>query len=197
MSQSPKRQRLSQKQQWFLTNVFEAGQSVTDTLRNLNIRHSSFERWLTKPVFLNKLRMYLNQYYLQARLELARSAAAAVSGLSFISEKSLKHSEVRQACSDLLHLHIQIAKAAGSNPNQPSPFETLPNTQNSNVLDKNGATLDKNGSTLAQFGFVLDNNGILSDKVCNEKTTRNRLLTTKNKENQKNKINPVNPVNPV
>ncbi|MHC5082661.1 MAG: hypothetical protein ACYTET_01800 [Planctomycetota bacterium] len=178
--QSKPRQRLSQKQRWFLENVFEAGQSVTDALRNLNIRHSSFERWLTKPVFLNKLRMYLNQYYLQARLELARSASSAVSGLAFVSEKSLKHSEVRQACADLLHLHVQIAKAAGKNPDSPTPFEGL-------QVAQDGAELDKNGATLAQFGYVLDHNGILSDKVCNAKTIKNRPLALKTKETPKKK----------
>jgi hypothetical protein len=173
-----------------LHNVFEVGEQVTDALRNLNIRHSTFERWLTKPVFLNKLRMYLNQYYLQARLELARSAPSAVSGLSFITEKSHSQVEIRKACADLLHLHTQIAKSAASNPSQPSPYAAMPERKNGHVMDKNGATME-------QFGFVLEHNGILSDKVCNEKTTKNSLPAQKTQKiPQKNKylVNPVNPV---
>lgn len=189
MSQSPNRQskpkrtRLSQKQLWFLINVFEAGEPVTHALSNLNIRHSTFERWLTKPIFLNKLRMYLNQYYLHARIELARSAAATVSGLTFITEKSLSQTEVRKACADLLHLHIQIAKTAGKNAEQPTPFEAF------HEEPQNGSDSDKNGSALDKFGFVLDNNGVLSDKVCTEKTTQNRLPASKTKKTCKNENN--------
>ncbi len=182
------RTRLSQKQLWFLINVFEAGEPVTDALSNLNIRHSTFERWLTKPIFLNKLRMYLNQYYLTARIELARSAASTVSGLTFITEKSLSQTEVRKACADLLHLHIQIAKTAGKNSEQPTPFEAFPEEP------QNGSDLDKNGAALEQFGFVLDNNGILSDKVCNTKTTKNSLPAPKTKKTPKQIKNHVNPV---
>ncbi len=166
METPPKRVRLSKKQVWFLNNVFEAGQTVTDVLRDLRIRPGTLDRWLTKPLFLNKLRMYLNQYYLQARMELARSAPQAVSGLSFLSEKSLKHTELRKACNDIINLHCDLAKVA-------------PGAKKA----QHGVVADKFGVLLEQFGVVLDNNGVVLDKDGSTNKPENKLLGTKNKEN--------------
>ena len=161
-----KRQRLSKKQLWFLNNVFDAGEPVTDALRNLHIRPSTLDRWLTKPLFLNKLRTHLNQYYLQARMELARSAPMAVSGLSFLSEKSLKPTELRKACNDILNLHTQLAKNTGGAKQA-----------------QDGVISDKFGVLLEQFGVVLDNNGVIKDKLGSSNTHKNRILDTNNAEN--------------
>ena len=156
------RKRLSKKQLWFLNNVFDAGEPVTDALRNLHIRPSTLDRWLTKPLFLNKLRMHLNQYYLQARMELARSAPMAVSGLSFLSEKSLKPTELRKACNDILNLHMQLSKPTHkSNPKQQGAFE-----------DSTHVPLRHFGVLLEQFGVVLDNNGVIKDKLGNTNTPK-------------------------
>ena len=172
------RKRLSKKQLWFLNNVFEAGEPVTDALRNLHIRPGTLDRWLTKPIFLNRLRMYLNQYYLQARMELARSAPMAVSGLSFLSEKSLRHGEVRKACNDLLNLHTQYAKLSPCQGPLPRRGEGVKKAQD-------GAKPDKNGVLLEQFGVVLDNNGVILDKVGSNNEPQNAIFNTKNNENIK------------
>ena len=161
----PKRKRLSTKQIGFFKNVFLAGLTVNESLNNLNIRLSTFDRWLTKPLFLERLQMHINHYYFETRMELARSAPQAVTGLSFLGEKSLRHKEVRQACNDILTLHSQYAKVEGTK------------------KAKNGEVLDKFGAVLAQFGVVLDNNGVIKDKLGNKKTPQNRIIDTKNTEN--------------
>ena len=171
METPPKRQRLSKKQVWFLNNVFESGQTVTDVLRDLHIRPGSLDRWLTKPIFRNRLRMYLNQYYLQARMELARSTPMAVSSLSFLTEKSLKHTELRRACNDLLNFHTQFAKASSAAGTKQA---------------QNGVVSDKLGVLLEQFGVVLDHNGVIRDNVGDTKTPQKHLLDAKKAENTKN-----------
>ena len=164
-----KRQRLSRKQHCFLNNIFIAHQPVEVVLQDLNIRPSTLSRWLTKPFFLEKLRMHINHFYLQARFELARSAPAAVSGLSFLSEKSLRHKEVRQACNDLLNFHAQLAKAA------PVPKQS-----------KNGTVLDNFSAFSEQFGVVSDNNGDTPDKLNNTNTPKNLTETPENTELKEN-----------
>lgn len=164
-----KRKRLSQKQLTFLNEVFEMGGAVTDALRNLRIRPSTFDRWLTNPLFLNKLRMYLNQYYLQARMELARSAPLAVSGLALLSERSLKPAELRKACNDILNIHTQLAKSAAREKQA-----------------QHGAVSEHFGALLAQFGVILDNNGNVSAKLGAANTPSSPLLTAKNAENTQN-----------
>jgi len=171
-----KRKRLSQKQLIFLNEVFEMGGAVTDALRNLRIRPSTFDRWLTNPLFLNKLRMYLNQYYLQARMELARSAPLAVSGLALLSERSMKPAELRKACNDILNIHTQLAKLSPCQGPVPRRGEGVKQVQD-------GITVDKFGALLAQFGVILDNNGSVSDKLGDTNTPKNRVLCTKNVEN--------------
>lgn len=160
------RHRLSQKQLWFLNNVFVANQHVSDALGNLCIRPSTFQRWLTKPLFLERLRMHISHAYLEARVELARNVPRAVSGLSFLSEKSLRHTEVRKACTDILTFYQQMAKtAAGSKTVQ------------------NGSVLDNFGAFLEQFGNVLDKKGAALDKFGNTNTPKNRVFDTENEEN--------------
>ena len=99
-------------------------------------------------------------------MELARSAPMAVSGLSLLSEKSLKHAEVRKACNDILNIHTQFSRSATGTKQA-----------------QNGVVSDKFGVLLEQFGVVLDNNGVILDNVGDKKTPQNRLLDTKNKEN--------------
>ena len=110
----PKRKRLSTKQIAFLRNVFFFGLPMNESIRDLNIRLTTFDRWLTKPLFLHRLQMHINHYHFVTRMELARNAPQAVSGLNFLSEKSLRHKEVRQACNDLLNLHSQYGKPAAN-----------------------------------------------------------------------------------
>ena len=168
-----KRKRLSTKQIGFLRNVFLEGWTVNESLIDLHIRLSTFDRWLTKPLFLERLQMHINHYHFETRMELARNAPQAVSGLNFLSEKSLRHKEVRQACNDILNLHSQYGKLIASDP--------VSGTKKA----KNGAVLDKFGVFLEQFGVVLDNNGEVSDKLGNTKTPQNRIIDTENTENTK------------
>ena len=154
------RKRLSRKQYCFLNNIFVAHQPVEVVLQDLNIRPSTLSRWLTKPFFLEKLRMHIDHFYLQARLELARSAPAAVSGLSFLSEKSLRHKEVRQACNDLLNFHAKLSSCQG-------PVTASLTTA------KNGIALDNFSAISEQFGAVSDNNGDAPDKLDAANTPKN------------------------
>jgi hypothetical protein len=91
----PKRKRLSTKQIAFFRSVFFFGLPMNESLRDLNIRLTTFDRWLIKPLFLRRLQMHINHYHFETRMELARNAPQAVSGLSFLGEKSLRHKEVR------------------------------------------------------------------------------------------------------
>ena len=164
----PKRKRLSKKQRWLLNEVFVANYPVTDALHNLRIRPGTLQRWLTDPFFLEKLQTHISQFYLEARMELARCTPRAISGLSFLSEKSLRHKEVRNACNDLLKFHTHLAKnTAGKKQAQ------------------DGVCLDNLGTLWEQFGVLLDNNGALLDKDGNKKTPQNHLLDTNNPENTK------------
>ena len=172
MEKQKPRQRLSRKQYCFLNNIFIAHQPVYVVLQDLNIRPSTLSRWLTKPFFLEKLRMHINHFYLQARLELARSAPAAVSGLSFLSEKSFRHKEIRQACNDLLHFHAKLSPCQGP----------VPRVKQA----KNGAVLDNFGIFSEQFGAVSDNNGDAPDKLNNTNTPKNLTRTPKNNDSQHN-----------
>ncbi len=166
METPQKRQRLTPKQRDFLYHVYTLGFSITDTLNNLHVRTVTFERWLTKPVFLNRLRMYITQYYLQARLEMARSAPSAISGLTMLSQKSLRHDDMRKACNDILNFQTQFAKIATSSKQA-----------------QNGAPLDNFGALLAQFGASLAQNGSCLDTASDKNTPQNHLLATKNEEN--------------
>jgi hypothetical protein len=167
-----KRNRLSTKQIVFFKNVFLAGRTVNESLGDLNIRLSTFDRWLTKPLFLRRLQMHINHYYIETRMELARNAPQAVSGLNFLSEKSLRHKEVRQACNDLLNLHSQY-----TNP-EPSKSEGQKKAKNGEVLDNFGVFLE-------QFGVILDNNRVIKDKLGNTKSPKNNVFNTNNAENTK------------
>ena len=160
-----KRKRLSNKQRWFLNNVFVAGQYVSDALENLRIRPSTLNRWLTSPLFAEHLRMHINHYYLQAHLELARSTPSAISGLAFLSDKSFKHGEVRHACNDILNIHTQLARAAAQRKVQ------------------HGNTMDTFGVVLEQLGVISDNNGSAPDTDQTKNTRKNRVLNAKNTEN--------------
>lgn len=108
----PKRPRLTPKQRAFLHHVYDLGIPITDALNMLQVRTVTFQRWLNKPVFINRLRMYITQYYLQARLEMARSAPDAIAGLNLLNEKSIRPEEKRKACNDILNIHTQFAKIA-------------------------------------------------------------------------------------
>jgi hypothetical protein len=182
---NPPRKRLSSKQIAFFRNVFCANRPVSETLTELRIRLSTFDRWLTKPLFRERLARHIDHYYFEARTELARNAPQAVSGLSFLSEKSLKHKEVRQACNDLLKLHTQYTKTSQapllSKEGCPKGGVVSPGTKKA----KKGAVLDNFGDVLAKFGNVLDNNGTIKDNLCTTKTTKNPVFGTENQENTK------------
>jgi hypothetical protein len=170
------RKRLSQKQLTFLRDVFEANGHVTDALRNLNIRPDTLERWLTRPPFIKRLRVYLNHYAVQARMEIARTLPAAISGLSKLTENALRYEEVRRACTDLLNFYTRFARIA-------PPSKQLKNgvvlDNFSALLEQIGIIVDKNGNVLDKKGNVLDYNGSADSR-------QNRLLDTKNEENNKN-----------
>lgn len=168
MQNKPKRQRLSNKQRWFFNNIFVAGQSVEDVVNNLRIRPSTLNRWLTKPLFVSTLRMYMNHYQLQTRMEIIRNAAHSVRSLAFLTDTTFKHTELRKASNDILNMHNQLIKAIGS------------------TGDKNSAKMDDFGVVLEQFGNVSDNNGALSDNVGNTKSTKNRLNSIKNNDSSEN-----------
>ncbi|MHC4288747.1 MAG: hypothetical protein ACYSO4_07090 [Planctomycetota bacterium] len=170
-----KRQRLSSKQIAFFKNVFLANMPVSDALNNLNIRLTTFDRWLTKPIFLERLQLHINHFYHEARLELARTTPRAVSGLNFLSEKTLRHKEVRQACNDLLNFHTKLAKLSSSQGGLPQRAEGLKQVTNGSVLDNNGAVL-------AQFGAFLDNKGAAKDKLGNTNTPKNITYNPKNED---------------
>ena len=169
--QSAPRKRLSQKQIAFFKNVFLAGRTVNESLNDLNIRLSTFDRWLTKPLFLQRLQQHINHFYFETRMELARSAPQAVSGLSFLGEKSLRHKEVRQACNDLLNLHSQYAKLSPCQGGVPRRGE--------------GFKKAKKGDVLAQFGNVLDKNGTVKDNFGNTNTPKYPIFNTENHKNTK------------
>ena len=135
----PKRIRLSKKQTWFFVNIFIAGQTVSQALEELRIRRRTFDRWLTKPLFLEHLQMHINHYYFETRMELARNAPQAVSDLSFLSEKFLNHQEVRQACNDLLNLHSQYTRPV---PSEPEGRKMAQNGVTQNARRKIGSGLD-------------------------------------------------------
>jgi hypothetical protein len=163
--QTQKRQRLTPKQRQFLHRVYDLGEPITAVLNDLHVRVLTFERWLTKPIFINRLRMYISQFYLQARLEMARSAPSAISGLTRLTEKNYREEEMRKACSDILNIHTQFAKIAASKPAQ------------------NGAALDNFGALLAQFGASLAHNGACLADTGTQKTPQNRILGPENAEN--------------
>jgi hypothetical protein len=158
----PKRKRLTPKQREFLSLVYDCNMPIIDALVNLRIRVVTFERWLNKPVFVDRLRMYITQYYLQARLEMARSAPAAIAGLTMLKEKSMRHEDLRKACNDILSFHTNFARITSAK------------------QAKNGAPVDNFGALMAQFGAFLDNKGAALPTQNTPKTTKNRILATEN-----------------
>lgn len=167
-SDKPKRQRLTPKQRQFLHLVYDLNISILDALIKLRIRVVTFERWLNKPVFIDRLRMYITQYYLQARLEMARGANEAVSVLSQLTAASRHDADARKACTDILNFHTQYARIVSSKQAQ------------------NGAPLDNFGALLAQFGASLAQNGACLTNAGDSKTPKNRVFDAKNNENHKN-----------
>ena len=166
---APKRKRLSSKQIAFFKEVFIARFPVSDAISNLNIRLTTFDRWLTKPIFLERLQLHINHFYHEARLELARTTPRAVSGLNFLSEKSLRHKEVRQSCNDILNFHSKMAKVLRESA--------------SSKKANNGAVSDTFGVIMEQFGVSLDNNGSVKDKRGNTKTPKNITYDPENAVN--------------
>jgi hypothetical protein len=160
-STPPKRKRLTPKQRQFLQLVYGANMPILEALTELRIRVVTFERWLHKPVFVDRLRMYITQYYVQVRLDMARAAHEAVSVLTRLTANRRIDAEARKACTDILNFHTQYAKIA---------------TRQA----QNGAPVDNLGALMAQFGAVLDNKDTPLPTQNTPITTKNRILAPEN-----------------
>ena len=169
---SAKRKRLSTKQIKFLRLVFLNGLTVNEAVGELKIRLTTFDRWLTRPLFVKRLRMHINHYYFEAHMELARSTPEAISCLTFLRQKSFRHQEVRQACNDLLNFHRQYGKF--------TEIETTRRTKKT----KNDAVWDKFEVFLEQFDAVLDSKSAVSDKQHRTKNTKKPHFQHKKQRNR-------------
>lgn len=112
----PRGPRLNSRQVTFFRHVFGVGLPVGNVLQDLNIRVSTFNRWLQSPRFLKELEMNFNRFYMEARIEVARSIGPAVCGLSDVNQKTLNPEAVRKAGNDLLklqHMYSALPGASG------------------------------------------------------------------------------------
>ena len=166
-SHKPKRQRLTPKQRRFLHLVYDRNLPIIQVLCDLRIRVLTFERWLTKPVFIERLRMYITQYYIQARLEMARSAPSAIEGLTRAGRESQTHDEMRKACKDLLQFHAQYTKIAAD-------------------AAQKGRQMDNFGAFWAHLGASLAQNGAPLEPLSTANNSQKPALQPKNEEYTKN-----------